>query len=103
MKKTLAIALASAGLLLAAGKQTFTGTITDDMCKGDHKGMNMGADDKCTVACVKSGAKYALWDGKKAYVLSDQKTPEQFAAKKVVVTGTLNGNTIQVDSIKPAK
>jgi hypothetical protein len=40
-----------------------------------------------------------------AYTLSDQKTPEQFAAKKVTVTGTLDAKTgtIKVDSIKAAQ
>ena len=39
------------------------------------------------------------------YVLSDQKTPEKFAAKKVTVTGTLDAatKTIKVDSIAAAK
>ncbi len=103
MKKQIAILIASAALMFAAGQQTFTGTITDSMCGGDHKAMNMGSDEKCTNACVRAGAKYALWDGKKTYILSDQKTPTQYAAKRVTVTGTLSGDTIQVDSIKPAK
>ena len=106
MKKQIVLAFASAALMLAAaGKQTFTGVVTDSMCGGDHKGMKMGADDKCVIACVKAGARYALWDGRKAYVLSDQKTPEQFAAKKVTVTGSLDPKTgaIQVESIQAAK
>ncbi len=105
MKKKILLVIASAALMLAAGKQTFTGVVTDSMCGGSHKGMNMGDDGKCTIACVRAGAKYALWDGKKAYVLSDQKTPQQFAAMKVTVTGALNaaGDAIQVDSIKAAK
>jgi len=50
-------------------------------------------------------ASYVLFDGKAAYTLSDQKTPEKFAGKKVTVKGTLNAktNTIQVDSIAAAK
>lgn len=103
MKKALAVTFATAGLMFGA---TFTGVISDDGCKGDHRAMNMGNDAQCTVACVNAhGSKYVLWDGKEAYVLSDQKTPEQFAAKKVTVTGTLDAksNTIKVDSIKPAK
>jgi hypothetical protein len=37
--------------------------------------------------------------------LSDQKTPEKFAAKKVTVTGTLDAKskTIQVDSMVAAE
>ena len=105
MKKTLVIFAASAALMF--GAQTFTGTITDDMCtKADHKDMKMGSDDKCVTECIKSmGGKYVLYDGSKSYELSDQKTPAKFAAKKVTVTGTLDAktNTIKVDSIAAAK
>ena len=106
MKKQIAIAIASAALIFAAPpKQTFTGVITDSMCSNaDHTSMNMGADAQCVTACVKAGAKYVLYDGKQAYTLSDQKTPEKFAAKKVTVTGTLDAKTktIQVDSMVAA-
>jgi len=97
-----------AGLVPAQAKRTFTGTITDNMCPaGDHSRMRMGSTDaECTIACVSvHGAKYVLYDGKETYVLSDQKTPEKFAGKKVTVTGALDAKTgtIQVDSITEAK
>jgi hypothetical protein len=105
MKKQIAILIASAALVFAAGKQTFTGTITDTMCGAGHKAMNMGPDDQCVTECVKAGAKYALYDGANVYELSDQQGPAKFAARKVKVTGTLDAKskTIQVDSIAPAK
>lgn len=86
------------------GKQTFTGVITDDMCPlGDHSRMQMGPTDaECAKACINAhGASYVLYDGKSAYVLSDQKAPEQFAAQKVRVVGTLDAPTmtIRVESI----
>jgi hypothetical protein len=89
-------------------KPTFTGIITDDMCaRADHSGMRMGPTDaECTKACVMAhGASYVLYDGKSAYVLSDQKTPEKFAGQKVSVTGTLDEKTktIKVDSITASK
>ena len=66
--------------------------------------MKMGANDaECTIACIDAhGAQYVLYDGKASYTLSDQKTPQKFAGKKVTVTGTLDAKTktIQVDSIK---
>jgi len=106
MKKTIAVFAASAALAFAAS-QTFTGTITDDMCaKADHKDMKMGTDEKCVTECIKGmGGKYVLYDGTKTYSLSDQKAPAKFAAKKVTVTGTLDEktNTIKVDSIAAAK
>ena len=109
MKKQLSVMFAAAAMAFAAGPQTFTGLITDNMCdNGDHKEMKMGPDPKCVVECVKGmNGKYVLYDAaaKTAYVLSDQKTPEKFAAKKVAVTGTLDEKTktIKVDSIKAAK
>src|ERR1035438_5749231 len=60
MTRIIVMIFASAALMLAAD-QTFTGTITDDMCGGSHKDMNMGPDEKCVIECVRGGAKYALW------------------------------------------
>ena len=98
---------AAAALSAAPAPQTFTGIITDDMCAaGDHAHMRMGPTDAdCTRACVAAhGASYVLYDGKSAYVLSDQKAPEAFAARTVRVVGTLDASTktIQVDSIAAA-
>jgi hypothetical protein len=105
MKTTIATIFAAAAMMWAAGGQTFTGTVTDSMCSGDHKAMNMGTDDKCVTECVKMGATYALFDGKNTYTLSDQKSAAKFAARKVTVTGTLDAKakTIQVSSIAAAK
>jgi Protein of unknown function (DUF5818) len=91
-------------LASAQGKQNFTGTITDNMCAtADHSRMRMGSTDaECTIACISlHSAMYVLFDGKDAYTLSDQKTPEKYAGKTVTVTGTLDAKTktIQVDSI----
>lgn len=57
------------------------------------------------IECVRGGAKYALWDGKQTYVLSDQAGAAKFAAKRVTVKGTLDAKakTIQVSSIAAAK
>ena len=103
MKKQIALVLVSAGLMCAAD---FTGIVTDDMCdKADHKSMNMGPDAKCVAECIKGmSGKYVLFDGKNSYILSDQKTPAKFAAKKVTVSGTLDAKTktIKVDKITAA-
>ena len=104
MKHLISSLLAVAALSAAPGKQTFTGTITDNMCaKAGHSQMRMGPTDaECTIACISAhGATYVLYDGKNVYTLSDQRTPEKFAAQKVRVVGTLDAKTktIQVDSI----
>lgn len=100
--------LTVAALSAAQAKQTFTGTITDSLCaKAGHAQMRMGPTDaECTNACVVAhGAMYVLYDGKDVYTLSDQKTPERFAAQTVRVIGTLDAKTrtIQVDSMTAAQ
>lgn len=106
MKKTICTLIFGAALLAAADKpRTFTGVITDTMCGAKHT-MGITPDEKCVRECVKmdSKTKYALLVGKDVYVLSDQQTPEKFAAQKVTVTGTLFEKTkvIKVDKIQAA-
>jgi hypothetical protein len=106
--KYLIAGLLAGAALAAPGRQAFTGVITDLMCAGvGHASMRMGPTDaECTIACVDlHGTSYVLEAGKIVYMLSDQKTPQQFAGQKVTVTGVLDAKTktIQVESIKPAK
>jgi hypothetical protein len=108
MKALIASLVAFAALSAGQSKQTFAGTITDDMCaNADHSHMRMGPSDaECTTACVMThGSAYVLYDGKTAYMLSDQRTPEKFAGQKVRIIGTLDAKTktIHVDSITAAR
>ncbi len=106
MTKVATLILVGALLQAApAATQTFTGVITDTMCGADHSAMKVSPESKCVLECVKAGAKYALYDGKNVYTLSDQKTPAKFAAQKVKVSGVLDAKakTIKVESIQPAK
>ena len=106
--RPIVVILALAGMSAGQGARVFTGIITDTECStADHSHMRMGpTDPECVTACIGDhGATYVLFDGKNVYALSDQKTPEKFAARKVTITGTLDAKskTIQVDSIRPAK
>ena len=108
MKSVLAVLLAAAAVSAPRPAQTFTGTISDDMCAlAGHASMRMGpTDPECTRACIRlHGASYVLVDGKTVFVLSDQKLPDQFAGQKVRVVGTLDEKTktIKVDSIAAAQ
>lgn len=102
-------ALLAGGLAFAAGAPaTVTGVITDTMCGADHKAMGISPDAKCVRECVRMDPKrwkYALYDGKNVYVLSDQQTPERLAAQRVKVTGVLDekAKTIQVHKIEPVR
>lgn len=93
------------GSALALTADTFTGVITDSMCGTNHTAMNVTPTDKCVRECMKHGdVKYVLHDGKNTYKLSDQQTPEKFAAQKVKVTGKLYPKTgiIAVEKIETA-
>jgi hypothetical protein len=108
MKPLILTLLVVATLAAQSAKQTFTGTITDNMCdRADHSRMRMGSTDaECTIACIDAhGALYVLFDGKETYALSDQQKPQKFAGQKVTITGRLDAKTktIQVDSITGAK
>ena len=97
--------------LAAAKDTTFSGEIMDSACAkgGGHESMfkKMGTNDPkaCTLACVKGGSKFVLFNADKTfYQLDDQKKPEPFAGQKVEVTGTLDKatKTIHVAAIKAA-
>jgi hypothetical protein len=109
MKKGIVtLLMAATAMFAAAPMRTFTGVITDSMCGKSHKAMGVTPDAKCVRDCVHadpSRYKYALYDGKSVYILSDQQTPERFAAQKVSVKGVLDRktNTIRVDSIVAAR
>jgi hypothetical protein len=86
--------------------QSFTGKVSDAMCGAKH--MMSGPEADCTHACVGKGSKFALVVGDKVYTLesSDQAalaSLDKLAGAKARVTGTLNGDTIQVASVSAGK
>ena len=86
--------------------RTYVGVITDTMCTIDHKPMKVSPDSKCVRDCVGDAKtyQYALADGKRLYLLSDQQTPGQLAGQKVRVTGVLytKTNILKVERIERA-
>ena len=90
---------------LPAHKQTFTGEVGDAMCGRKHM---EGSPADCTRACVSKGSKFALVVGEKIYILDTTDktalaTLDKQAGKNATVTGTLQGDTIEVSSVAPAK
>ena len=72
------------------------------MCGAKH--MMAGNDAECTRTCVKKGSKYTLIVGDRVYTLdtSDMAALEKLdklAGENAKVTGTVNGDTIQVSSV----
>jgi hypothetical protein len=116
MKQTVptAILLVMAPFAFAQTKgQTFTGEIMDKQCAQmqSHENMmkSVGAKNarECTLACVKNGDKFVLFDSgaKKVYVIDDDKKVREYAGQRVQITGTYDDSTetLQVKTIAPAR
>ena len=102
----LCVGLAVVPNLLAGGTQTLTGKVSDAMCGAKHSEGNIAPAD-CVRACVQKGANYALVVGDKVYALEtkDQAVSAELnklAWEDAKVTGTVNGDTIAVESVKAA-
>ena len=120
--RVLALSLAFAGVLVggtlafaggdppqASGKQSqppkvsaqrFSGVITDSECGARHNKDAKMSSAECARFCVRNGAKYTLVDGETSYALNGNAAEfGKFAGQRVKVTGTQDGNTIQVSSL----
>jgi hypothetical protein len=109
----LGIVLSISVIAQGPGQRTWTGKISDGMCKekhqtGEHDGKKMTEAD-CTAVCIKKGAKYVFVSEGQVYQLANQssKTIASHAGEEVKLTGELKGDTITakqiVSAVKPAK
>jgi hypothetical protein len=81
-----------------AKKQSWSGVVTDSMCGAKHM---MSDAAECTRACVNKGSSYALLVGDTVYTLKGHESEvDKLAGKKATVTGTADGTTIQVATVK---
>ena len=80
-------------------ERVFAGLLTDDHCGARH---DMDSDmnpTECTKMCVRNGSRYVLVEGNKRYALAGNESQlDALAGQRVNVAGTLNGNTIKVES-----
>jgi tRNA isopentenyl-2-thiomethyl-A-37 hydroxylase MiaE len=104
MKKTIALLFTLLALMavLASAQTTWTGWVTDEHCgaKGasaDHKA--------CAEKCLTQGSKLVFYStgDKKIYSLDKQDLAKDNLGQEVRVTGVLDGKTIKVESISPAR
>ena len=77
----------------------FTGWISDSKCgaKGasaEHK--------ECAAKCVKGGAAAVFVMDSKVMKIDDASKVEGYIGQKVTVTGSVDGDTIKVESVKAA-
>ncbi len=99
------VALAAAGMVAQAGE--WSGHLMDAMCAAKMKDKAASHKAKCALSCAKTGFGIVTADGK--FVKFDEsgnaKAQEALKATtkdqdlKVKVTGTLDGDTIQVESL----
>ncbi len=116
--KSVVRSLSCIGLLLvltslaSAAGMTWIGQISDSMCGASHAKImaahpaaKMTARD-CTLACVKSGAKYVFVRHGKVYEIANQNLGalHEYAGRTVRLTGEMKGDTITVSKIaRPAR
>ncbi len=89
----------------AAFADTWSGTVVDVLCKGKDVAAHTR---QCALACAKGGYGLVLADGKflkldeagNAMALSKLKTSTKDKELKAKVTGKLEGEVIQVESIE---
>ncbi len=82
---------------------TWSGTISDSNCGAKH--VSEGNPAECTRACVAKGASFALVSGQSVYVLKggDSAALDKLAGERATISGTLDGNTIEVSSVAAVK
>jgi hypothetical protein len=102
----LAVLILACAAFAADKAQSFTGQVSDAMCGAHH--MMSGPEADCTRACVGKGSKYALVVGDKVYILDSSDkgalaSLDKLAGSNAKISGTLNGDTIQVASVSAAK
>jgi hypothetical protein len=96
----LAMTVAAFAADAAAQPTAVKGWITDSFC-GAKNANEAGAT--CARDCYKKGAKLELIADGKTYQISDQKAAFEHIGHEVVITGTLDQDTIKVEKIETAK
>jgi hypothetical protein len=90
------------GAQSTGSEQTWQGFITDTHCGTNCQvTKDMRPDKECILRCVRKGSKYGLWVEHHVYELEPQSKAAQYVASDVSVTGTLDGETIHINSIRP--
>ena len=98
MKKVVAGVAFMAAFSLTAMAANVTGYIIDQSC-ADKPAMR--GNVQCAQSCIKKGSPAVLvTDEGKVYKLSDQAKVVDLAGKKVTVTGKVEGDSIEVASVK---
>ena len=95
MKRVLAVFSFAAVSAMAAD---WSGTIIVQNCSAKKA---MLGNEACAAKCIKGGSPAVLvYDDGKVYKIADQDKVVAHAGHKVTITGTMDGDTIKVTSVK---
>ena len=95
MKRGIALFALVSGLSIYGAD--FNGYVIDESCASKPA---MKGNEACARKCIRGGSPAVLLsEGDKVYKLDDQTKVAEHAGHKVKVTGTLNGDTIKVETI----
>jgi len=77
----------------------YEGVVTDSRCGARHLKNSHLSPAECARLCVRQGASYILVDGNRRYKLvGGEEALDKFAGQRIRVSGTRQGETIQVSS-----
>ena len=80
--------------------RTYEGMVTCTRCGAKHSAKLAKTATNCTLTCVHGGAKFALVDGDKLYLLDgDLNILKRLAGQRARVVGVMRGDAITVSSI----
>ena len=98
MKRGFALFTLTLGFSIGAVAAEFTGYVIDETCAAKPA---MKGNEACARKCIKGGSPAVLLSNDaKVYKLDDQTQAAEHAGHKVKILGTLDGDTIKVESIK---
>jgi hypothetical protein len=102
------VVIGFAGARASSQEQTWTGVISDSMCKRHHESGAEGqdtTDPDCTRDCVKGGSRYVLVVDEVIHAVANQDHQQlpEYAGMRVVVRGVLRGDAIQVATVEKAR
>ena len=100
------IAVLTAGAVGCAPAGTWTGMVTDDMCRSHHEWDEHGPPQTardCTLLCVDRGARFVLISEDQVYgIAGDAALLRQVAGSVVTVRGAIRDGVITVSAIDQA-
>jgi len=94
MKKALLMFAFAAASAMAAD---VTGYVMDESCSTKPA---MKGNEACAARCIKGGSPAVFVSDGKVYKISNQDKVTAHAGHKVTLSGTMDGDTIKVDSVK---